>query len=786
MTTSLVSWGLLLLSGAIIWISTGKCLPRRFDRFILASASALLSFVSAIAASLWITDRLRLIVIVPVVLAIIAVIAKALPIGRTKEAFDNRHTWHDYVVVIVIITIMMLSFSRQFQYQSFWGDDGVYLMAAQHYSRGGTVTFRYDTSAFQIGKQGEKLGPINGMNPSLHGDGTYQFHALPGWPATMALLGMPDRGAALLSLLFGLVVGMFFSATRRFSGSPTAALAGSMLLACLPLAWFLALYPTAEMLLLSIVLATCVLAIHTQRLSIAVFLGMFAYGVVHIGAILLAPLLGMILLVVGFFVTDSNKKKLIAIGFSASIACILVGFYASHVSAKYSSDIYHSLFNDMTEVQWIIRLIPFVGGLLPLILLIKRRWIQKASDVLTDWVLEYDRTLAYIFVMLVATVAVIEAYLLGWTRHYYPNHFSPYNSWSSRVAYVDMGLKSVMHMSLLSLAGASAIIGFMAFVLLPSKWSSEKKSNGPTKLLWLACLYAVIVFGIVHPDIPNNYYASRYFFPVATPLLLSLAVAWLSTWQNMSWQVPAVCLVSLGYVGALLGQGFFLGDQRLIKEVFWKLRGDSYAYFYGSRWLRYFVEPRLAKLHSSDSSSSLTEHAGMHAPIKLLTDHQVLGGAAYCFQFIQRRIPWQIGYLLHPDMVDHRVCVVSPSRGGELTLGTNDWLIGGKMHLVVAKPIDTSHVYVELDSLGWWAEKPPYRDKLHAMQINLTICGMKFNEISRSPTMVLFKGTMNIPYCKGQLTTSTFVPSRLGLGSDNRKLGIDLYAIRIYGDDRLH
>lgn len=781
MMASLVAWGLLLLSGIVIWLIARRIVPRQFDRFVLASASAILSLVCAIAVSLWFADRLRLIIIVPVALSIIAVIAISVVTVAAKKQGDERHSWQDYVVVIVMITIVMLSFSRQFQYQSFWGDDGVYLMAAQHYARGGTVTFRYDTRGFQIGKANEKLKPVNGMNPSQRGNGTLQFHALPGWPATMALLGMPARGAALLSLLFALIVGMFYSATRKFSGCPTPALAGAMLLACLPLAWFLALYPTAEMLLLTIVLSAAVIAIHSRRVALAAFLGIFAYGAVHIGAILLAPLLGLTLFAFGVFATGYRKRTLMSISFASTLACLLAGLYASDVSAKYSSDIYNGLFHETGSAQWMIRLIPIVGAVLPLLLSIKHGRIRRAGEGMISWIQEHDRYLAYAILVIVTISAFMEAYLLGWTRHYYPSHYSPYNSSSARVAYVDMGFKSVLHMSMLSLAGASAILGLLAFFVMPSKWYGGCKSNGPVKLLWLGCLYAVVVFGIVHPDITNNYYASRYFFPVATPLLLALAVMWLATWKRITWQVPAICLVSLGYAGALLGQGFFLGDQRLVKEVFWRLKGEHDIYFYGSRWLRYFVEPRLAMLDVQRAGFKSTKQGGEQGPSRLLTDHQVLGGNAYCLRFIQRRIPWQIGYLLHPNSVDHKVCIISPSRGGELMLGTNDWLIGGKMNLVIAKPVGSTHVFVELNSLGWWANKPPYRFNRSAMKINLEVCGKPFKEVARSPTKVLFEGAMAIPYCKAELTTSVFVPKKLGMGTDSRKLGFDLYAIRIYG-----
>lgn len=778
MTPTVYTWVMLVVAGLALWTILRHSSPSLFDRFCMTSGGVILALVIGIGISLWAAGRLRLAVIAPtsgVVVCLLIYEARQLALPATSARFASKS---ECLVATLMAIALLLSFGRQFQYQSFWGDDGVYLTAAAHYGAGGSTTFEYDTIARSVPPASGKPSPPNGMNEAPGGG--RQFHALPGWPGVMGLLGLPGKGAAVLSILFALSIGMFFFVARRLLSGDRLALLATGVLAALPLAWFGSLYPTAEMLLLAIVLATGTWIAATGSVRILLGLGVLAFGFVHISFVLIAPLVGGLLLIVGM-ASDDAKRRDIAVGaLIVTLAGVSTALFAAHVSYKYTADINHALFHHKPWLDMAIRFTVLLG-VLPWIASRGPARLTVLADNVFNSARSNIRSIALVSLTVVIAVAAVQAYRLGWTTHFIPKETSKYNSWSARAAYVAMGWKSVEHLTMVSLAGAGGVVGMVAFFLLPFQWRKRSHYSGRELIIWIASLYIIIAFGLTRADIPNNYYASRYFLPAASPVLIMLAGIWIGRVKWAKWLMVALFIPATVYISALLGQGFFLGDKQFLKDTMSRVDSDSGVYVAGSTWLKYFFEPAFLRAYGLGAGHEKT--SGEPVPEVLVTDAKdVLGGVSICRTLIQRRIPWQIGYLLSPEIAEHRVCVVSPSTGGELVAPKNSWAIGGKREFLAVAPLKSTKVYVEVESEGWWASKPPYANNLAALNPVLKVCGRNFELVSLSARRIIFVGEMSAPFCHATFTSSTFRPVDYQLGQDGRALGVDMYAMKIYGE----
>jgi hypothetical protein len=324
-------------------------------------------------------------------------------------------------------------------------------------------------------------------------------------------------------------------------------------------------------------------------------------------------------------------------------------------------------------------------------------------------------------------------------------------------------------------------LGLVAFFALPFAWIKEKGASISEHLVWILGACVVILYGVLHVDVTNNYYASRYLLPVAVPALLMLSVPWLKRWRvGAIYAVTLIGFVSLYYISALLGQGFFQGDRRFVKNIMKNVNVSSGVYVEGSTWLDYMLVPVLADAAGAPGKNGSSSGSAGLNPAQLITDaSNVVGGYKTCYSYDQRRIPWQISYPLHPQIEEHDVCVVVPSAVGGMNLRGNQWLVGGEFSFIAVGSASRREVEIQFDSLGWWASKQPFISDRKAIKPTLLVCGNEFQLSRLTPKRVVFRGTMTVPFCHAVLKTGTFIPSAIGEGRDTRSLGIDIYAVRI-------
>ena len=772
------TWSFILVACAVTWPFTQRFTVTRFERLILSSAIVLLSIVAAIGLCLLAYGRARLVVILPVASISVAGLilalckqASGLAVGRAKPKYGR-------MVAAMALAVVIVGFGRQFQFASFWGDLGVYSMEAQHSLAGGSVTFDFNTLRLNIPPAAATPSVPNGMNGTPVGG--RQFHALPTWPTVMALLGPSFDVAAILSLLYGLSIGLFYLLAREIFDDGLPTLLATILLALLPLAWFLSLYATAEMLLLAITLATTYLYIKMALNPIILGLGMFTFGVVHISLFIISPIVGIIIFLIAVN-SEADRRLRLAVGSAFGAAGGLMALYFSmHVSRQYAMDITSGVFGSREYLVWIASASSLVGGIPFVLGLLGPRPLTVVRNAY-GYCRQRAALIGIAFGAVIVCVVAIQIYLMGWTSYFIPLSTSPYNSESARVAYMDSGFISVAHHSMLSLMAAGSILGLVTFFALPFAWRKEREASISEHLVWVFGAYVVILYGVLHIDVTNNYYASRYLLPVAVPALLMLSVPWLGRWRvGAVYVVTLIGFVSLYYISALLGQGFFQGDRRFVKNIMKNVDLNSSVYVEGSTWLEYMLVPALADTVGTHSKGESSSGSAGPAPAQLITDvSDVVGGYKTCYSYDQRRIPWQISYPLHPQIEEHDVCVVLPSPVGGMNLPGNRWLVGGKFSFIAVGPASRRDVEIQFDSLGWWASKRPFVSDLKAIKPTLLVCGNEFQLVRLTPKRVVFRGTMTAPFCHAALETATFIPSAIGEGQDTRSLGIDIYAVGI-------
>jgi len=758
-------------------------MSKQYLEIIAIILSALcVSVVIGLALSIVAYGAVKYAVVVAVIFVILGILLFQVIGNREKQenGIENRDKYAYYVVLLALLMGVFL-FGRQFDYASIWGDIGVYVTAATHFKQGGTLPFSVSAMGWDIGL-GKALLPPRGMvNPAT--DGMWQFHGLPVWPALMGISHLPGDGRAVLSILFGINIFLFYSVTKYFVKDTKSAAIATLLLAVLPLSWHQALYPTSEMLLLTIFLSGAVLLLSLKRPAMYVGAAMFSYGAVHTGIIILSPILGLVLFLAGVFASPDRKKTYALIGLWSGVAAFAAIKFAEFSSAIYTKDIISSLFGSYGYLAYVACLFPVVAAL---------PWASNASRIgllgkLNPYLVEKKfpfTPMAAVILVLMGGAAIALGYLIGWTEYFKPASISEFNSWSARGAYINRGLFSILHLSLVNMVFASAFFGFIGFVMAP--WIKE--FDGRLKLLWLLTCAFVVVFGLYRPDITNNYYSSRYFYPILVPCLLIFAAFLMAQMPRRIAAVAPVLIIFMFYNGATVGEGFFSGEEKVSQFLREQIVQSDRVAVDGSDWLKYRVYPRLLENNATsprlDQDSELSAAQGNLWDILVTDDNNILAGSRNCIGYVERRIPWQITYPLVPQAIERNICIYRvnpPSSGahGLLSLGGNRWIVGGKYQFMVVVPTVGGEIQIEARSNGWWALKKPFVEKLKGNNPELVVCGKKFELKSFDAKSIVFTGRAPKRMCVAELRTPTFVPSEIGDGSDNRKLGIDIYAISL-------
>lgn len=673
-----------------------------------------------------------------------------------------------------------LLFGHQFEYMSLWGDLGVYVNAAKYFRSGGTIPFSWEILALDIDTNATLPAPLGMVNPT--GEGLWQFHALPVWPALMAISNLPSEGRSILAILFSINLVLFYYVVYDIIRDERTSVITTTILAALPLMWHQALYATAEMLLMSITLSSYVLLIRFRSHPLFFSSGLFAFGAVHLGIILLAPAVGMVLIIIGITANSLKRRDLARLGLSCAFASVLTYESSARLSLEYTNDIVASMFKERTYLVYVACLFPVLAAI-PFVLrdIFKIKMRLARASVL--YLYRNFKNIALVIVSVCGLILITQAYLIGWTDYYLPASQDPMNSWSARVAYINKGVLSLRHLSIVNIFCATAGLGLLAFAFAPNLLKLSRLQI----LLWFIALYFVVIYGIYRVDIPNNYYASRYFLPILVPALLCLAGIWLSRRITFIHYLIVPMLVCASYFnGASIGIGFFQGDRAIRDYLDDNLRNSNNVAVFGSDWLKSHVYPVLL---SKDVLNRKPVLAGGRAGEDwvLITDGNpmLVGVTSRCMGIQDRQIPWVIGYPTEPELVQRNICAhrINNAQSSMHNYENNEWTVDGVREFFLFASDTSKEITVEIRSKGWWSSKPPFVGNLANIDPRLEVCGNQFDLVSITENIFVFKGKSSMTICKAIFRTNAFVPLEYGLGSDIRKLGADIYSISLIVQD---
>ena len=684
-------------------------------------------------------------------------------------------TFQVVLLLSSLVLVVFFLYGRQFAYASIWGDVGVYANVAAFFHHGGAIPLEWAANVWDLGESNFMEPPRGMINPAPGGG--FQFHGLPTWPALMAVSGLEGDGKGILALLYVLCVFLFFVNAVRLIRDGTSALLGTIAFGALPLLWHQALYPTAELLMLGIALSGLTLAIIGRPRPLALGVCVFAFGAVHTSVLILVPIIGFVLAHVGVWSGIQERRVAAISAIAVTFGSLLALAFASTTSAVYTRDILAGLFGAHEYLAIVACLAPLMGTV---------PWlIERAGATTTTFV--FLREMLYRSFPYLAGVAIlgivfmvsIKAHYLGWTDYYIPEVANPLSSWSARGAYANQGFSSIWHLSVVNIALATAGLGMVGWLVF--LFSRQKTLE--LVMLWWVAFAMMVVFGVVRLDIPNNFYASRYFLPVLVPSLMLFTVFLFAYKKWTRWLLVPVLLWAAHVNSEMLGARFFATDWELVEFLEKQMSFQEKVVFSGSDWLRYHMVGVVLRNRDfrSEEMAEGDEWQDLRGPVRVVTDRDIVSGAGECLEVEERRIPWQISYRSQARLVDRTVCAYTgyDEGTGTVDLGSNRWLVGGGLEFLVLRPLAGERVAITFHSQGWWAGKEPFVDERSALEPTLTVCGERFALVHLSERRVNFEGVVPNSVCQAKLSTATFVPAEIGDGSDTRMLGMDVHAIEV-------
>ncbi len=354
----------------------------------------------------------------------------------------------------------------------------------------------------------------------------FSFQFLPGWPMTLALwaghFGLPLL-FGVQPWLYGLSIGLFALVAQEHARGIGPPLAAALLLASSPLLLFFSRYPTSELLLLFAFLFVLRFAgDRSWRGPVLGSAGVVLLALSHSSIFLYTPLL----LVVALDAARSGDRwrlAFCALSFGSLLVLLPVSFASS---PHYMMYVYSYAFAFLPVPDPMRTGLAVVGGFYLLGLVVSLASLRRGPPPgarragLRGGLPE--ATVASLVLMAVGTAW--SGYRLGWTDLFL---HSPTNvgAWARRSEYANGGFSSLVHLNIVSIVMATALVGLPIVVFLAVRRGRFLVAARFRAFLLVAVLLSLGIYTFLRGDVPFNYYASRYFLPVLVPsVMLLLAV----------------------------------------------------------------------------------------------------------------------------------------------------------------------------------------------------------------------------------------------------------------------
>ncbi len=623
-------------------------------------------------------------------------------------------------------------------------------------------------------------------------DSQYHYQFFPGWPSLLAL-GMsifgPSRYTYVMPVIGVLAIYWLFRLLRRWLAGRQL-IAATLCLALNPLLIYFSRYTTSELFLFLVTSFTLyAFTSGPERLRRMALLAVAAAAVSHISLFLYVPLL----LAFGAFaaITGSRRHHGHFLAISAIfLAHLAIGYW---FSPRYYVAIFRKYRHFGLDVDFFYY--PLLIGLAVLIfgLAVRRlagsldpKTVAKAAGILPAWVISLLLYSAW------------RGYQLGWTNDL--AHLP------TRDAYVNQGLESVVHVTILSIALASGVIFFLVFLIITLTPRLRPIRDSIDLFLVSAILPTMTFYLLILQDIRHNYYLSRYFLPVIAPFIVIYALKRIAHWRRSRfWAAVAPVLVfNLFYSTFIAITPEHSGRSQMIQgmkavipkgsEVF-GLGQHQLVHFLFANITRYDLESKYGYLgeESRDGMETLREYVLDSDPKSpfLISDQEIPLGFSVALRrkFVlpnNRYVYW--GRILYPYRA---------TRAQEIFY-LYDVLEPDEHRLLSAKEISW------LSPASFWGEPGGWSNGVFSVDLPRAVGGvsrlkietggrfLEFCQLSQADDEVVIEvngvsywGTLTdkaLTFDLDERTTvrtvgirsATLVPAELGINLDRRDLGIDV------------
>ena len=395
------------------------------------------------------------------------------------------------------------------------------------------------------------LGGINYYEPDSEGKIYYEYHALPGWPAVLALFGYLlgyRRMFVALSIFYIIATIAIYYIVDSLTDFRPAKYVGAILFAFSSLAIYLAKDSVSEMMVTSIILVVIVLLCERQKGGILTAFIWGTIGLVHISIFSYMPLWFICLLLLYLKTNDKWYAINNVMGMSLHF-CSLP--YCFIVSSQYSSRIFASTLGGVARTPFYtlllfgIVLMCMIG--VQFILIKKKQWAAYVYKNFT----RYISCLLKAGIVLILIGIAFRGYQLGFTDTFVEGT----DAARFRTLYANRGAFSLLHLNLFSILLGSSVIclPFVVFKIFTTNLSF------PHVLLGISTLFTLVLHTLLRVDTPMNYYASRYFFIMLIPLLIILTAILLNG-KVLSAVFVSICILLYLPSNLVLSHARLYGD----------------------------------------------------------------------------------------------------------------------------------------------------------------------------------------------------------------------------------
>ncbi len=773
---------------------------RRESSTLLEGATVFLFSYAVISSLLSLFGAYNHLLIVSLMALAMAVAAR----GRDLELQPSiPRVRRDTAWFLVIAAVYLCFADQRSEFIRMGSDAGVYCNYAKNMVATGGGRFE---SEYLVSPE-KDLGLMSGWPAvGFFEDETSGFHYqfFPGWPSLLAL-GMSLFGrynyTYIMPIIGVLSIYWIFRLLRHWLGGRRL-IAATLCLALNPLLIYFSKYCTSELLLFLVSIfvlhAGACGSRHQRGLAL---LAIAAAAVSHISLFLYVPLL----LVYGAHsAIAGNGNSLVRFRATAAIflAHLAVGY---QFSPKYYEGIFAKFGSFAPALDFYYY--PMMIGLVVLVFSLgANRW----AGYLSPGALHRMARLIPLWVAFLLGYSVWRGYQLGWTDDL--AHLP------ARETYVNLGLESVLHVTIVSVALASGVVFFLLFLAMALIPRLRLISDTADLFLAAAVLPAMTFYFFILPDVRHNYYLSRYFLPVIAPFIVIFVLKRAAGWRRWKFwaTVGPVLAFNVFYSSFVATTPEHQGRNRMIRELeavipagapVFALGAQRSVHLLFSNIVRYDLEAEYGYLGQDFDSGMrmLGKYVAGHDPdaLYLVSDREVPLDASVASR--RRFVIANNNYVLRSKILypyksqktEERFFLYSVEEPGRLLLPETDFSAeeiarlspasfwtkagewsNGEFAMVLPRPI-RGVTRLRIETGGRFLH---YSSRFEAVggEVMVEINGRSYRKMLDAEVLTIELGS---PLTVETLAirSATFVPAELGINDDPRSLGLDIDRLILVG-----